>query len=175
MRCTARKPDAKRLSFDNIPRIRTSRFVHAQHRSFLLPMRAQNASSFEHTTSSQRLSTGCAMAFQAKWIPVRAKKMRQTIIRSFAPDSIRSQSALSVWRAKEVAPIALLRLGVQLVPQRIDQSLIVCADPEVSIPCDRTNFCWTRRIVLFERSELLTMPGRNEKFHRKAPLGQFIG
>ena len=64
--------------------------------------------------------------------------------------------------------IALLRLGVQLLLKRIDQSLIVCAYPEISIPGDWANLCWTRSIVLFERSELLSVPRRNEKFHRKS-------
>jgi hypothetical protein len=63
--------------------------------------------------------------------------------------------------------IALLRLGVQLLLKRIDQLLIVCAYPEISIPRDRANLCWARSIVLFERSELLSVPRRNEKFHRK--------
>lgn len=63
--------------------------------------------------------------------------------------------------------IALLRLGVQLLLKRFDQSLIICAYPEISIPSDRANLCWARSIVLFERSELLSVPRRNEKFHRK--------
>jgi hypothetical protein len=66
--------------------------------------------------------------------------------------------------------IALLRLGVQLLLKRINQSLIVRAYPEISIPGDWANFCWARSIVLFERSELLSVPRRNEKFHRKSLL-----
>lgn len=72
-----------------------------------------------------------------------------------------------VFHAGEVDTIALLRLGVQLLPKRIDRSWIVCAYPEISIPSDRANLCWARSIVLFERSELLSVPRRNEKFHRK--------
>jgi hypothetical protein len=63
--------------------------------------------------------------------------------------------------------IALLRLGVQLLRKRIDQSLIVRAYPEISIPGDRANLCRARGIVLFERSELLSVPRWNEKFHSK--------
>jgi hypothetical protein len=63
--------------------------------------------------------------------------------------------------------IALLRLGIQLLFKRVDQSLIVCAYPEISIPGDRANLCWARSIVFFERSELLSVSRRNEKFHRK--------
>lgn len=63
--------------------------------------------------------------------------------------------------------IALLRLGVQLLRKSIDQSLIVRAYPEISIPGDRANLCWARGIVLFERSELLSVPRWNEKFHSK--------
>lgn len=63
--------------------------------------------------------------------------------------------------------IALLRLGVQLLRKRIDQSLIVRAYPEISIPGDRANLCWARSIVLLEHSELLSVPRRNKKFHCK--------
>lgn len=136
----APRSNAKGLSFDNIPRISASRFVHAQHRPFSLP--EMSARDSRHTPSSQRLSTSSATCLREG--------------------------------AGKVAAIALLRLGVQLVPERIDQSLIVCADPEVSIPCDGTNFCWARRVVLFERPELLSMPRRNEKFHRKAPSRSVI-
>jgi hypothetical protein len=62
---------------------------------------------------------------------------------------------------------ALPRLSVHFLLKRVDQSLIVCAYPEISIPRDRANLCWARSIVLLEHSELLSVPGRDEKFHCK--------
>ena len=62
---------------------------------------------------------------------------------------------------------ALPRLSVHFLLKRIDQSLIVCAHPKISIPGDRANLCWARSIVLLEHSELLSVPRRNKKFHCK--------
>lgn len=61
----------------------------------------------------------------------------------------------------------LPRLSVHFLLKRVDQSLIVCAHPEISIPRDRANLCWARSIVLLEHSELLSVPRRDEKFHYK--------
>lgn len=64
----------------------------------------------------------------------------------------------------------LSRLGVHLLLKCINQSLIVGADQEISIPSDRANLRWSRCIMILERSELLSVPRRDEKFHRSSPL-----
>jgi hypothetical protein len=73
-------------------------------------------------------------------------------------------------RAGEADTTRLSRLGVQFLLERIDQPLIVGAYPEISIPSDGANPRWSRCIMLLERSELLSVPRRDEKFHRSSLL-----
>lgn len=77
---------------------------------------------------------------------------------------------VSVRRAGEADTTRLSRLSVQFLLERIDQPLIVGAYPEISIPSDGANPRWSRCIMLLERSELLSVPRRDEKFHRSSLL-----